>query len=245
MKPLIKLTGFGKSCLLLLPITFLFYPFTKLMLFLSYLNKLLVWIYGNKKKFEYREPVAFNRNYNNRYNLYKYISDNYLKDNSEIVYLEFGVAGGTSFKWWLNENKNDSSRFYGFDTFEGLPENWGMFFRKGDMQHQESQVQDNRVKFVKGLFQDTLVPFIQENRGDLKSAVRKIVHMDADLYSSTIFVLTQLYPYLQPGDIILFDEFNVPLHEFKAFNEFTKAFYIELKPLGAVNNYLQVAFVVK
>jgi len=205
----------------------------------------LVWIYGNKKKFEYREPVAFNRNYNNRYNLYKYISDNYLKDNSEIVYLEFGVAGGASFKWWLNENKNDSSRFYGFDTFEGLPENWGMFFRKGDMQHQESQVQDNRVKFVKGLFQDTLVPFIQENRGDLKSAVRKIVHMDADLYSSTIFVLTQLYPYLQPGDIILFDEFNVSLHEFKAFNEFTKAFYIELKPLGAVNNYLQVAFVVK
>ena len=138
MKPLIKLTGFVKSCLLLLPITFLFYPFTKLMLFLSYLNKLLVWIYGNKKKFEYREPVTFNRNYNNRYNLYKYISDNYLKDNSEIVYLEFGVAGGTSFKWWLNENKNDSSRFYGFDTFEGLPENWGMFFRKGDMQHQES-----------------------------------------------------------------------------------------------------------
>ena len=69
------------------------------MLFLSYLNKLLVWIYGNKKKFEYREPVASNRNYNNRYNLYKYISDNYLKDNSEIVYIEFGVAGGTSFKW--------------------------------------------------------------------------------------------------------------------------------------------------
>ena len=55
----------------------------------------------------------------------------------------------------------------------------------------------------------------------------------------------RIYPYLQPGDIILFDEFNVPLHEFKAFDEFTKAFYIELKPLGAVNNYLQVAFVVK
>lgn len=65
------------------------------------------------------------------------------------------------------------------------------------------------------------------------------------LVFSRDFVLTQLYPYLQPGDIILFDEFNVPLHEFKAFNEFTKAFYIELKPLGAVNNYLQVAFVVK
>ena len=91
MKPLIKLTGFVKSCLLLLPITFLFYPFTKLMLFLSYLNKLLVWIYGNKKKFEYREPVAFNRNYNNRSNLYKDISDNYVKDNSEIVYREFGI----------------------------------------------------------------------------------------------------------------------------------------------------------
>lgn len=245
MKTLIKLIGFVKSFLLLMPITFIFYPFTKLMLFISYLNMLLVWIYKNKKKFKYREPITFSRNYKNRYNLYKYVSDNCLKDNSKIIYLEFGVAGGESFKWWLDENKDRSSCFYGFDTFEGLPENWGILFKKGDMNYEESQMQDNRVKFIKGLFQDTLFPFIEENRDHLNSTARKIIHMDADLYSSTIFVLTQLYPYLKPGDIILFDEFNVPLHEFKAFKEFTESFYIKLSPLGAVNNYLQTAFVVQ
>ena len=245
MKILIKLIAFAKGFLLLMPITLIFYPFTKLMLFISYLNMLLVWVYKNKKKFKYREPISFNRNYKNRYNLYKYISDNHLKNNTQIIYLEFGVAGGDSVKWWLNENKNSSSSFYGFDTFEGLPESWGILYKKGDMNYDESQMEDNRVKLVKGLFQDTLFPFIQENKDSLNSTVRKIIHLDADLYSSTIFVLTQLYPYLKSGDIILFDEFNVPLHEFKAFKEFTDVFYIELEPLGAVNNYMQTAFTVK
>ncbi len=245
MKILIKLIGFIKSFLLLMPITLILYPVVKLMLFTVYLNRMLLWIFSNKKKFKYREPLSFNRNYRNRYNLYKYISDNYLKDNSKIIYLEFGVAGGESFKWWLNENKDNSSCFYGFDTFEGLPENWGVLFKKGDMNYEESQMQDKRAKFIKGLFQDTLFSFIQDNKDYLNSNTRKVIHMDADLYSSTIFVLSQLYPYLKSGDIILFDEFNVPLHEFKAFKEFTEAFYIKLEPLGAVNNYLQTAFIVK
>lgn len=217
MKILIKLIGFIKSFLLLMPITLILYPVVKLMLFTVYLNRMLLWIFSNKKKFKYREPLSFNRNYRNRYNLYKYISDNYLKDNSKIIYLEFGVAGGESFKWWLNENKDNSSCFYGFDTFEGLPENWGVLFKKGDMNYEESQMQDKRAKFIKGLFQDTLFSFIQDNKDYLNSNTRKVIHMDADLYSSTIFVLSQLYPYLKSGDIILFDYFNVPLHEFKAF----------------------------
>lgn len=245
MKTFIKLVGFIKSFLLLLPITLIFYPFTRLALFISYLNMFLVWVYRNKKKFKYLEPITFNRNYNNRYNLYKYISDHYSKDNTPIIYLEFGVAGGDSFNWWLNENKSPTSSFYGFDTFEGLPEDWGIFFKKGDMNYEESQKSDDRAKFVKGLFQDTLFPFIQDEQDLLTSPTNKVIHMDADLYSSTIFVLTQLYPYLKSGDIILFDEFNVPLHEFKAFKEFTESFYIKLEPLGAVNNYLQTTFIVE
>ena len=68
--------------------------------------------------------------------------------------------------------------------------------------------------------------------------------MDADLYSATIFSLSQLYPFLKKGDIILFDEFNVAMHEFKAYLEFTSNFYIRLKPIAAVNNFYQTAFVV-
>ncbi len=55
----------------------------------------------------------------------------------------------------------------------------------------------------------------------------KIIHLDADLFSSTIFVLSQLYPYLKKGDIIFFDEFNVANHEFLAFKIFTESFYVK------------------
>jgi hypothetical protein len=65
--------------------------------------------------------------------------------------------------------------------------------------------------------------------------------MDADLYSSTLFVLTTLSPYLKKGDIILFDEFNVPLHEYKALKDWSESFYINYSVLGEVNNFYQIA----
>lgn len=245
MKKYIKLIGFIKNFLLLIPVTLLFYPLSKLMVFITYFNYILIWIFRNKKCFKYLEPLKLTRDYKNRYNLYKYISDNYTKENSHITYLEFGVAGGESLNWWIQANNNTQSKFYGFDTFEGLPEDWGIFFKKGDMSYTETKIQDTRVELIKGLFQDTLFQFIQDNSQVLNSSARKIIHMDADLYSSTLFVLSQLYPYLKSGDIILFDEFNVALHEFRAYKDFTESFYVELIPLGAVNNFLQVAFIVK
>ena len=69
--------------------------------------------------------------------------------------------------------------------------------------------------------------------------------MDADLYSATLYVLTLLTPFLNSGDIIMFDEFNVPLDEFKAFKEWTESFYIEYEVLGEVNNYYQMALKIK
>ena len=69
--------------------------------------------------------------------------------------------------------------------------------------------------------------------------------MDADLYSSTLYVLTSIARYLKPGDIIFFDEFNVPNHEFAAFNQFVSSYYIKYELLGAVNNYYQIAIKIK
>jgi len=66
--------------------------------------------------------------------------------------------------------------------------------------------------------------------------------MDADLYTSTLFVLTSISPFLGKGDILIFDEFNVPMHEFKAFTEWTQSYYIKYEVLAAVNNFYQVAF---
>ena len=104
---------------------------------------------------------------------------------------------------------------------------------------------DARAQFIKGLFQDTLNKFIKENQIILTQHSQKVIHLDADLYTSTIFTLAQLFPYLRKGDIIMFDEFNVAMHEFKAYLEFTESYYIKLRPVAAVNNFYQTAFIVE
>ena len=68
-----------------------------------------------------------------------------------------------------------------------------------------------------------------------------MIHADADLYSSTLFLLTRLYPRLKRDDVIIFDEFGVPTHEFRAFTDFVSSHRLRYTVLGAVNNYLQVA----
>lgn len=68
--------------------------------------------------------------------------------------------------------------------------------------------------------------------------------LDADLYSSTSFVLSSLAPYLHEGDILFFDEFSIPTHEFRAFYEFRTIFYMPLNFVGAASNYYFTAFIV-
>lgn len=233
-----------KDFLIIVPLTLALKPFSKLFSFIYFFNRLLIFIRVNKSKVEFCDKLSLTRDYSRRYALYKFILEKYELKEAPITYLEFGVSGGYSFKWWVEENKNKNSDFIGFDTFEGLPEKWGAF-SKGAMAANIPVYDDTRVSFEKGLFQETLCPFIEKNKAILLSDNVRVIHMDADLYSATIFTLSQLYPYLKRGDIIMFDEFNVPLHEFRAFDEFTSAFYIKLKPIAAINNFYQTAFVLE
>jgi hypothetical protein len=157
----------------------------------------------------------------------------------DINYMEFGVATGQSFKWFLNENKHADSRFYGFDTFDGLPEDWGSF-KKGSFSNLNKipEINDARGKFYQGLFQQTLPGFLKE----FDNTRQNVLMMDADLYSATLYALTSFAPYLKKGDIIFFDEFAVPTHEFKAFTDFIQSYYINLQLIAAANNYYFVAF---
>jgi O-methyltransferase len=208
--------------------------------FLAYLADLSGWI-AHYKKSGFNDYHTFTYDYLKRESLYEYICKSQ-KLYSAVDYLEFGVSKGISFKWWIKRLTDENSRFYGFDTFTGLPEAWGPF-NKGDM-HNDNElpvIDDNRHTFYQGLFQQTLVLFLSQYKSDKK----KVIHMDADLYSATLYVLTLITPVLRPGDIIIFDEFNVPLHEFKAFKEWTEAFYIKYKILGHVNNFSQTAFVLE
>src|SRR5436190_11735598 len=72
------------------------------------------------------------RDYGKRYTLYQHLLETQQLSTLAIDYVELGVSRGHSFQWWVKNNTNSNSRFYGFDTFEGLPEKWGMF-EKGSM----------------------------------------------------------------------------------------------------------------
>ena len=200
------------------------------------MGELSKWIEGHRD-ISFTDFYSHNFDYLKRNSLYNHLTETEIYDKP-IDYLEFGVATGISFRWWAENLKNEKSRFFGFDTFTGLPEDWGSF-KKGDMNNNNKipQINDSRCSFYQGLFQHTLPLFLKT----YSAGQRKIIHMDADLYSSTLFVLTSVCPFLRKGDIIIFDEFNVPMHEFKAFSEWVSSYYIEYEVLGAVNNFYQIA----
>jgi O-methyltransferase len=201
-----------------------------------WMTKLSRWANENKK-------IAFNDfpskwDYNKRYDLYKYIFNNEIL-NLDINYLEFGVADGHSFNWWMTENHHPASCFYGFDTFTGLPEDFGPY-KKGTFANSNNipEIKDDRGKFYQGLFQQTLPSFLK----NFDNSKKNVVMLDADLYTATLFVLTSLAPFLKKDDIIFFDEFVVPTHEFMAYYQFINSYYFDLELLGAANNYYFVAF---
>ena len=214
----------------------LFSPFAGLFLNLAYLTKLSEW---RKKNSHHTINDFYSEkwDYSKRFILYQKVLE---KENLSVAvnYLEFGVSKGFSFKWWVEHNKNEASCFFGFDTFTGLPEDWNVF-KAGAMSAGGNfpQLNDNRANFIKGLFQDTLPAFLKEFRNDK----RKIIHLDADLYTSTLYVLTSLHPYLKAGDILFFDEFAVPQHEFLAFKNYADSYRISYEVIGTMNNYYFVA----
>jgi O-methyltransferase len=216
-------------------------PFTSPMLNAVYMSKLSKWRKSTPVN-GYNDWYQGNWDYTRRFRLYEAISKQEDLSQLPLDYFEFGVATGASFKWWMAHNANADSRFYGFDTFEGLPEDFGHVSKGSFAATVESlNITDPRASFYKGIFQDTLTPFLDQ----YKSSRRKLIHMDADLFSATIFSLSQLYRFLRDGDIILFDEFAVPKHEFMAFKIFTESFYTRYEVIGAANNYLFLAIKIK
>jgi len=177
-----------------------------------------------------------------RYDLYRAVVAK-IGDGRDLDYLEFGVHNGESLEWWVKEILDPNARFYGFDVFTGLPEGWGALPRGAfDVGGRPPAISDPRVHFEIGLFQTTLPAFLARYRHE--PGRRKIIHLDADLYSSTLFVLTSLAGELRSEDILIFDEFGStrnPMHEFRAFHDFCTSYRPSYTVLGATNLYEQVA----
>jgi hypothetical protein len=155
-----------------------------------------------------------------------------------VLYLEFGVYEGYTLRRWAKLLQNPASSLHGFDSFEGLPEVWDGLRPKGtfDVKGVLPQYDDPRVCLHKGWFEDTLPRFA------IPAHDRLVLHLDADLYSSTKFVLDTLREFISPGTIIIFDEFCDRLHEMKAFDEFLQATGARYRFLAGTTNLEQVTF---
>jgi hypothetical protein len=140
----------------------------------------------------------------------------FCRDLLDGLFLEFGVAGGSSIRRIATLNPN--KKIYGFDWFHGLPERWGTL-PKGHFACDIPNNLPSNVELVVGLFDVTLPQFLSEHPGDVAFA-----HIDSDLYASAKCVLDNLKPRLKPGSILAFDEIwahsNYQDHEAKAFAEF-------------------------
>jgi hypothetical protein len=156
----------------------------------------------------------------------------------QVLYLEFGVAHGRSMRLWSSLLKNPSSLLHGFDSFEGLPQAWspvepvGAYSQGG----QAPQIDDSRVTFYKGLFEQTLPGYA------LPPFETLIINIDCDLYSSTSFVLRVLESHIGPGTFLYFDEFADRNNELRAFDEFLSSSGKSFKLIGATKAYAQVLF---
>ena len=139
-------------------------------------------------------------------------------------------------------------KFYGFDSFLGLPEDWHPGFGKGEYDINGAIPPcNNNVQLIKGWFDETLPNFMKEKKGQQCS----YIHIDCDLYSSAKYVLEQLKNNIGKGTIICFDEFcgfiGWQQDEYKAFNEFIEENKFEYKYIAcsyaesAGNIYIGVA----
>ena len=221
---------------------------TIIRLFLKPFSYTFLHIYTSILFDNFRKQYRHTKQVSTKKDLFQWI----VSTGSSFHYLEFGVFQGSSLKLMTELNKSPDSNFYGFDTFKGLPENWiqGKFgnikIKKNgfDVKGNIPQLDDKRVVFVKGLFQDTCDDFIKRHHDTLLQK-KLVINIDADLYSSALYILTKIAPYLKNGDYIYFDEFFSHANEFLAYKNFVNSYYIQLEPILQITNFSQVLFQVK
>jgi hypothetical protein len=129
--------------------------------------------------------------------------------------LEFGVFNGESLRDFAL--RCPSRQVYGFDSFEGLPEDWWTR-PQGTFQTAVPVINEPNATLVKGLFDESLPPFLEHWPG--KAA---IVHVDCDLYNSTLSCLRPILSRFQQGTVLLFDEYynysDFAYHEWLAWHQ--------------------------
>ncbi len=117
-------------------------------------------------------------------------------------YLEFGVWKGRTINQFA-KILNDIP-IYGFDSFQGINEDWvGTDAPKGhfNLNSKVPKLRDNCIPVI-GLIQDTLPSFLSDNQ----NLQINFMHIDTDTYPTAKFILEQVKPHLLDQSIIVFDQ---------------------------------------
>lgn len=202
-------------------------------------NKLIDMLHLEKLKEIEKIPVLYDK-------ALHYVFENNLV-SKDGMWLEFGAFDG----WSTNKiAKYTDDNVYGFDSFEGLPEDWvgrkggdgkdipkGTFDLGGSSKEfnlkeycKNNDIFDN-VVLIQGWFSDTLPNFMIENNKPIS-----FIHLDSDIYSSAKDVFKYTGENIKNGCVIVFDELisytNFEDHEWKAWWEFVDEFKIEFEWIG-------------
>ena len=181
-------------------------------------------------------------NFDTDYDLHKWVATTQLNQKllSDGWILEFGVATGRTlnqFAKWLPKKF-----VFGFDGFEGLPEDWTSRMRRGFFARDKLPRVRSNCQLVVGWFDQTL-PGFKQNR--IKNGPVALLHVDCDLYSSTVTILENLKDNIVPGTVIVFDEYiNYPgwqLDEFRAWQEHCRMYGVKYEYIGRVSRHQKVA----
>lgn len=134
--------------------------------------------------------------------------------------IEFGVYSGYSLSIIA-----EHMPVIGLDSFEGLPEDWRPGFPKGKFavgvgKNQPAVlVPPFNSMLVHGWFKDTVPGLVERGLPPIG-----LVHIDCDLYSSTVTALEGVFPFISVGTYVVFDEYHgypgSEQHEEKAWKEF-------------------------
>jgi hypothetical protein len=163
------------------------------------------------------------------------------QDSDELL-LDLGVWLGWSTR--LTSDASDRTVF-GFDTFEGLVEDWQIddqaVIKSGTFSLAEPLAQrfirdtgvslrdgvpdalGRKVQFIKGSTYETLDPFL----ADRPAAPIRLFHMDLDTYESCLHGLETCKDHFVEGSILVFDEYLVTNGEMLAFYEFQSKYELE------------------
>lgn len=177
--------------------------------------------------------------FSTREKMYEHLNRSLFDDgNLPIDFFEFGVHKGGSLRAWSEIQRSPESRFFGFDSFEGLPERWngapaGTYSAYG----RTPQIPDRRVEFIAGWFQETLPAFLKA----YEPKNRLVIHNDSDLYSSTLYCLTMLDAFISPGTLVVFDEFYDPIHEYRALCDYSAAYRRKFRIVARTSGFTQAA----